>query len=265
MKYFMIAWGMVMATTAMAHEPIVEVQLDSVSIVVPEINERYIVHQVLPKQTLYTIAKAYNIKVNDLYDANPELRDRLVKKEELIRVPLKGMELIPTISEGPKAYYKVKPKETLFRLARIYFDMDIDHLMRLNNLDGASLEVGQKLLLGTLKIKELNDILAEESEEDLLFLDVEEGQTWTEEKSVGYWLKSADQSTALFVLHNDAPINSLVEVTNPMFDKTVAAKVVGRIPEGAYTGDIDIILSHGLAENLGAIDPRLYVKVKYLH
>ena len=46
----------------------------------------YWTHKVLEKQTLYSIAKAYNVSVNDIYEANPSLRDGL-KSGSLIFIP----------------------------------------------------------------------------------------------------------------------------------------------------------------------------------
>lgn len=248
------------------HEPVVGVTIDSVSVVIDH-DQKFIAHTVLPKQTLYTIAKAYGVKVGDLYAANPELKERLVKMNEEIQVPLSGMEILPTITDGIKAYYYVQPKETIYRLSKVYFAMNPEHLMALNNLDQPELQVGQKLLIGTLKISdEAQDAsIAEVKGEEVLFDEEFEGLEWVEEKSVAYWLQDGDESTSLFILHNEAPINSMVEITNPMYNRTVNAKVVGRIPPGAYTKDIDLILSHTLAEELGAIDPRFYVRVKYLY
>lgn len=265
MRTGILLFFLVLATLCQAHEPVVEVRLDSVSIVVDGPNKAFIIHEVLPKQTLYTIARAYGVRVEHLYQANSELRDRLVKMNEQIKVPLVGMEIKPTIAEGPKAYYRVRPKETAFRLARIYFGMEIEHLLALNNLSQPTLEVGQKLLLGTLTYKELTDDIVESTQDDnAVFENSNKGLTWKEEKSVAFWHKHTEGSNALFVLHDEAPVNSLVEITNPVFGRTIQAKVIGRIPEGAYTRDIDVILSHGVADQLGAIDPRLYVKMKYL-
>ena len=238
-----------------------QIKVESVSIVMEPTMDLMAEHEVLAKQTLYSIAKVYGLTVNDLYKANPELRDRLVKVNEKIRIPLKGMSIVPTIEEGPKAYYHVKPKETLFRLARVYFDMEVDHLRRLNNMENNDLEIGQRLLIGTLKAREieLDSAGAVAIEEDIF-----DGMEWVEEKNVAYWLRNEDMSSSMVLLHNEAPINSLVEITNPMYNRTVMAKVIGRIPDQAYTGDIDAVLSHGVATELGAIDPRFYVKIRYL-
>jgi LysM repeat protein len=238
-----------------------EIKVESVSLVIEPTMDLMAEHQVLAKQTLYSIAKVYGLTVNDLYRANPELRDRLVKVNEKILIPLNGMSLVPTIEEGPKAYYNVKPKETLFRLARVYFNMEVDHLRRLNNMEGNDLEIGQRLLIGTLKAREveLDSAVTTSVEEDIF-----DGMEWVEEKNVAYWLRNEDMSTSMVILHNEAPINSLVEITNPMYNRTVMAKVIGRIPDQAYTRDIDAVISHGVATELGAIDPRFYVKIRYL-
>lgn len=44
-------------------------------------------HEVLPKETLYGIAKLYNISVEDLYKINPKLEKEGLKKGEKINIP----------------------------------------------------------------------------------------------------------------------------------------------------------------------------------
>ena len=47
----------------------------------------YFIHKVLPKQTLYSIGKAYGIAENDLKEANPDLKDGL-KAGSILLVPV---------------------------------------------------------------------------------------------------------------------------------------------------------------------------------
>ena len=50
----------------------------------------YLSHAVQERQTLFGIAKAYGVSVDDLYDANPGLRDTGLKANTTIFVPLEG-------------------------------------------------------------------------------------------------------------------------------------------------------------------------------
>lgn len=48
----------------------------------------YYSHIVLEKQTLFSIAKAYQVAVDDIYDANPGLKDEGLKALQIIRIPI---------------------------------------------------------------------------------------------------------------------------------------------------------------------------------
>ena len=56
---------------------------------------------------------------------------------------------------------------------------------------------------------------------------------------------------------------TIIEVLNPMTNRTVYVKVIGKIPDTAYRDEVAVILSPLAAKLLGAIDPRFFVKVKY--
>ena len=50
----------------------------------------YLSHAVQERQTLFGIAKAYGVSVEDLYEANPDLRENGLKTNTTILVPLEG-------------------------------------------------------------------------------------------------------------------------------------------------------------------------------
>lgn len=261
---FLVAAG---CTVLTAHqEPELAAHLDSVTLDVTPDRQYHYIHHTLPKQTLYSISKLYGIDLDQLYMANPELTERIVREHELIKIPAPNITIDAKASTGTKLFYIVKPKETLFRIARVYFGLSIDELKKLNQLEGEELSVGQILYIGRRSTSaKLTDPVAEafdtiQSAPTLEYSD----ESWTEKKSIAYWLKESTDSGNLVVLHNDAPLHSTISITNPMYGKTIQAKVIGKIPPRVYPNDIDIILSRAVADELGAIDARLYVKVKHL-
>lgn len=242
--------------------------LDSVFVEVDESRNLHVVHTTEPKQTLYSIAKLYGVSLSELYDLNPDLNQRIVREYEHLRIPTPGhVHIDPEAQTGPRIYYTVKAKETLFRIARVYFDLSIDDLKKLNALPNENISIGQHLYLGRMTTEEL-EADAESGSIDSLSLSEEvelTGQNWTENKKcIAYWLKESSNNGNSVVLHNEAPLNSIILITNPMYGKTIQAKVIGRIPPKVYPGDIDVILSRHVAEELGAIDARFYVKLKHI-
>lgn len=63
----------------------------------------YYSHIVLEKQTLFSIAKAYEVAVDDIYDANPGLKEEGLKALQIIRIPIKAIkEEVRTAKESVK-------------------------------------------------------------------------------------------------------------------------------------------------------------------
>jgi len=81
---------------------------------------------------------------------------------------------------------------------------------------------------------------------------------------VAHWNKSMSDNGMVYVLHNKAIIDSYIEMYNPILKRSVRAKVIGRIPYGAYMKDVCLVLSPRAAIQLGALDNRFKVEVKAL-
>lgn len=84
------------------------------------------------------------------------------------------------------------------------------------------------------------------------------------QNGVAQWVKTENTSGDLYVLHPSAPINSVVEITNPMTHRKIYAKVLSNMPPKLYSDDISVVVSPGVANLLGVIDSRFYVKLRYV-
>ena len=59
---------------------------------------------------------------------------------------------------------------------------------------------------------------------------------YREERGVAHWSKGIKYKTDLYVLHPSAPVGSTVQVTNPLINRSIYAKVIAPLPEGMYPG-----------------------------
>ncbi len=222
---------------------------------------------------LKTISFATNCHVDNLSSLNPIVHFRDIEPCDLILVPFDSKLLV--ISSSSATYpvlYKVKQGETIFGIARRMLHIPVDGLLRMNALEDYNLKTGQVLILGYLRTDSSTGIqtdlpLAESWLHhpghviDSQMINTSPTAHFATQKGVAWWNKSkADPN--LFALHRKAPINSLIEIRNPMFRRSVWAKVIGTIP-GTYADDISVIVSQGVARSLGAIDGRFYVEVSY--
>lgn len=146
-----------------------------------EIQTEGIQHEILPKESLYSIAKKYGIKLADLQKANPELGNKSLKVGQKINVPVNAETNMGGVAEKavvktetkvekkpdpiqptkqvavlpenvvqekqPKAEstHEVLPKESLYSIAKQH-GISLSDLQKANpELGNKSLKVGQKI------------------------------------------------------------------------------------------------------------------------
>ncbi len=334
---------------------------------------KYINHKVEAKQTLFSLANAYHVDLYDVYDYNPILKSRVLFANDVLRIPL-STDLLVTESTDLKpgqnyseVIYIVRPKDNLYRISKIYFNMSFEDLMQRNKLANPNVKVGQRLLIGWFdpsrktedaipdfkpqitkteqnklekkwteanptpfteeykaiepvsiewadrykneenssdriisvskplvdihinKRKELSDESASDKNLNKSPIDKKTHETRMDivadnpnvtrpmikskilkrrmvtQNGVAQWSKNGTVTTEdLYVLHPSAPINSVVELSNPMTHRTIYAKVLSNMPPKLYADDVTVVVSPGVANLLGAIDGRFYVKLRFV-
>ena len=117
----------------------------------------YLSHVVLERQTLYSIATAYGVKVDDIYEANPSLRETGLQKNAIILIPFRDgiQEEVPSNS-GAYTEHTVKWYEDLEDIARRY-NVSVKEIMDLNKLTSKKLETRQVLKIPVAPVKEIPD------------------------------------------------------------------------------------------------------------
>lgn len=111
----------------------------------------YYSHIVLEKQTLYSISKAYGVSLDDIYSANPGLKETGLKKNAVILIPdltakeqEKGRKKKAGKEEDKYTVHTVRWYEDLDVIAEKY-GVTVESIMELNNLKGRKLKNRQKL------------------------------------------------------------------------------------------------------------------------
>ena len=100
-------------------------------------------YKVKSGDTLYSIAKKYNISVNELKELN-NLKNNNITVGQLLKIKSN----IPSKEVTGKNYYIVKSGDTLYSIAKKY-NTTVDEIKKLNNLKSDNLSIGMEL-----KIKE---------------------------------------------------------------------------------------------------------------
>ncbi len=123
-------------------------------------------HQVLAKESLFSIARQYNVSVQDLENLNKDILINGLQIGQTIAIPNKRKTLdgrVRVINQET-VFHVVEPKETKFSIAKKY-GISIDQLESQNPEIVNGLIVGNKLAINTKEIKPAN-----ESEELMLAL-----------------------------------------------------------------------------------------------
>lgn len=125
-----------------------------------------VTHQVVAKESLFSIARQYNVSVQDLENQNREILVNGLQIGQTIAIPNKRKTLdgrVRVINQET-VFHVVEPKETKFSIAKKY-GISIDQLESQNPEIVNGLIVGNKLAINTKEVKPTN-----ESEELMLAL-----------------------------------------------------------------------------------------------
>jgi hypothetical protein len=238
-------------------------------------------HKVQKGETLYQLSKRYNVDLDKLHQWNAQLLINQISLGAEINIPVDKEKIS---SKGSIVLlHKIMPKDNLFSIAKRNLGLELDFVRKLNKLEGDHLPLGQNLILGYLDTNGTTgledaagtyaksnpqkvDSLTQASDLKLQrdFQKQADLGKLVEERGIAFWKKESGIDRGNYVLHRDAPLHSIIEITNPMFNKTVYAKVVGKIPPNTYSHEVKIVITSGLAKELGAIDARFFTYIKYL-
>ena len=244
----------------------------------------YLIHKMKPGQTLKGLEKYYAISVGDLVYFNPQIKNLYqIHVGQSIRIPISLSNLMLVDNETTKVrwkvipvMYKVKPGETMFRIARTYFKIPIETLMKRNNLTSNTLKAGQVLHIGWFNVKGIqpNERKYTGLKGELRVVNAKlkkkyeaaskaSGKTKKFQRGTSIWKKSSSRDTKLYALHRTAPIGTVIKVYCPSSKRTLFVEVKGRMSDNIYRENFIIYLSPAAATSLGAVNERLRVELTY--
>lgn len=242
---------------------------DTLNVYTDDNGDPYFLHRTAFSTDLRKIAHVFMCPFLSLQKANPQFSQTAVAEGDIIVIPLDRSILSTSQDDGTSAVpvmYWIQPGETLFRIARRYFDVPVETLVRLNKLQSTNITAGRKILVGWLDTgtRRIYDHVSRiETSEYAPSIGPFYGDSPVFKAGIAYWNKQSEDTGHLFAMHRTARINSLIEITNPMFNSHVLVKVVGRIPD-TYRNDVEVVISPGVARALGAIDSRFRAELRYV-
>ena len=252
---------------------------DTIILSIDVYGEKSFVHTLEPKQTLFSLARFYGLSLDDIYFYNPHLKNSYAPGQKVkIPIPNKAIRRFwsPSFNatEWLPLWYQVKKGDTFFGIAQRHFKLPLDTMYARNHLPpDAQLKIGQILQVGWISLYGVPDSLRTKHTSPLWrksslfrqqFVSQSNTKNTQKENGAAFWNTTEKSNDQLYALHREAKIGSVIAVSNPMYNRTVYAKVIGRIQDRAHGADVKVVVSPTVAKMLGAVDPKFYVSVKFI-
>jgi len=240
--------------------------------------QKVFTHIMEPKQTLYSLSKFYGLTLDELYFYNPNNEGGQYGAGSRIKIPIPNRSIIryKPSDYSPylyvPIYYVVKKGETMYHVAQRLFKLPIDTIMDRNNLIEPVLSVGHKLFIGWMDIYGIPDAYRQFKGHPLWqksyaykkkYYAAKQRKKEYRRKGPAVFINGTKSTSDLLVMHKYAPVGSIVQITNPMKNRTLYAKVIAKTPP-AYDANVEIVVSPRVGKMLGVRDKKFYVKTRYL-
>ena len=233
------------------------------SVVVSASNE----HVVAKGETLYSIARQYELSINDIKEWNGLTSNdlslgqvlKIGQGDSTVVESVPAVEQAEVVKEEPKdsvETYIVQMGQTLHSIAK-EIGISIDSLKDWNNLSSDYLRIGQTLSIRSIEV----DSASMDSTVVASQLDAD---GFEKEFEVGTAALICEIKTKKFLaLHRTLPIGTELEVRNLMNNLVVHVKVVGKLPNTGINRNVLLRLSRPAFEQLRILDPRSRVEVSH--
>ncbi|MFC5284983.1 LysM peptidoglycan-binding domain-containing protein [Pedobacter alpinus] len=200
-----------------------------------KITKKETTHKVAPGETLYAVASKYNMRVDDLKLMNALKSNNLSIGQVLKVISSEEVSLTPTVEKNAAGNTVLVDKKPVSK--PVSSNTPVNKIKYLDSTDSqASIEIPKN----RYGITEMND------------------------KGLAVWIEDNNMdATKSYALHRTAPVGTIIKITNPMSNRSVFAKVVGRYTENETTKDVIIVLTKSCADAVGALDKRFLVNITF--
>lgn len=237
--------------------------------------------------TMYSIAKQFNVSVDALSKANNNLKAEDLKLGQELIIPTEKKADKKIEHKTPsKNEHVVQAKETLYSISKQH-NISVDDLKKWNSLSDNNITIGDTLIIGskkTISNKKADVILSDEpSKKQLEVITTDSAivvpkhplfdnyQQQTTDKEIDKEEVTIAMMTttnpamkyAYYALHRTAPVGTILKITNLANGKVSYAKVLGILPDIDENKNIAARISLGVVNQLKTGSGKAYVKIEY--
>jgi LysM repeat protein len=239
------------------------------------------VHIVAEKETLFSIAKLYALTVDELKNINNLSENSLSIGQSLIVTKPKtttANSISPVeqpVLKNIKGVHTVAAKETLFSLAKQY-GITVDQLKQWNSLSTTELKLGQILFVVEPAQQNTQVIIAAETEKitspvttpvvTQTPIKISEGYKDGKEvieSGLAELIEGTQGNRKYLGLHRSAPVGTILKLKNPMNDREVFVRIIGKLPDTGQNDKVVIKISKSAYDRLAAIDTKFMVELTW--
>ena len=121
-------------------------------------SQKTIKHTVVSGESIYSIAKKYDVSESDIYELNPKSKGALLQLKTVLLIPNKKSKSKNnkevSSSKNSNETHIVESGESLYKIAKKY-DISLEKLKELNpDIKPESIQIGDKIVVSAKKVKE---------------------------------------------------------------------------------------------------------------
>ncbi len=231
------------------------------------------VHKVAARETLFSIARLYNVSVDELKAWNNLKDNSLSQGQELVvRKPATSATrevTVPTEVKQVKTAHVVAAGETLFSISKKY-NIPVQQLRDWNNLNGSDLKVGQSLFLAQpmyqAQPQQPQSVATSAPAQPTTTIKINQTAVSTDEikeSGLAEVIEGTEGNRKYLAFHRTAKVGSILKVKNELNGREVFVRIAGVLPDTGNNDKLVIKISKSAFERLGGIDARFRVEVTY--
>lgn len=226
-------------------------------------------HKVAPKETLFSIAKMYEVSVEELKKWNNLAGNTLSAGQELIVKAPEAKTISSPDYKKLKGVHVVTEKETLFSIAKAY-GASLQQLREWNNLTTDEVKTGQPLfVLPPMYLPENTTEPVRQADQPVKQTPVRQevkisesviGSEEVHETGVAEVMAGTEGGRKYLALHKTAKVGTIIKVRNEAAQREVFVRITGTLD---LPSEAIIKISRSAYDRLGATDSKFKVELIY--
>ncbi len=226
-----------------------------------------VLHKVVAKETLFSIAKQYNLNIDDLKSWN-NLKDNSISIGQELIVSKKIIQpVVKTIDPRKlRGTHTVTAKETLFSISKMY-GASVQQLKEWNKLSTDEVKPGQMLFVlppvtnfDTFKAEVKRTETPKTTNQEMKISETVIGSDEVHERGEAALMDGTDGNRKYLAQHKTVKAGTIMKVRSEATNREVFVRVIGPLNEDDSTV---IKISKSAFDRLGAVDPKFRVEVVY--